>query len=244
MEKIKTTVQNRNSGGIGTKNEKSLHAGIKERYALPGDDFERRVDGYIVDLVRETPGKADLLLIEIQTGNFAAIGKKLRALVKNHQVRLVYPIPQEKWIIRETAIGELITRRRSPKRGKIFDLFKELVRIPDIITEENFSIEVLFIREEEIRCLDGLGSWRRKGVSIKDRKLLDVIARIEFRTKEDFLKLLPQGMPEPFSNKILAKNASISTKMAQRMTYCLRKMGVIKEVGKTRNELLFDKTSI
>ena len=222
--------------GIGLEKERSLHASIKEWLALPGDRFEVSVDNFIVDIVRND------LLIEIQTKNFSNIRKKLYALIKNHPLQLIYPIPKEKWIVQVGKTdNEIVNRRISPKKGKLIDLFDELVRIPDLINEENFSIAVLMIQEEEIRCRDGKGSWRRKGVSIKDRKLIDVIEKIEFNHKRDFLEFLPEELDRPFSNKTLAKCIGIPVYKARKMTYCLKKMGVIKEVGKNRNELLFEK---
>src|SRR5919106_3118329 len=80
--------------GIGLINEKPLHASLKQWYARPGDRFEVPVDGFVIDIVR------DDLLIEIQTRNFASIKSKLTKLVCCHKVRLVYPIVQEKWIVR------------------------------------------------------------------------------------------------------------------------------------------------
>ena len=77
---------------IGTLNEKPLHAALKAWYAQPGDQLEAKVDGYIIDIVRGD------LLVEIQTRNFAAIKRKLLALVPHHPVQLVYPIAREKWI--------------------------------------------------------------------------------------------------------------------------------------------------
>ena len=152
-------------------NEYSLHSAIKNWYSLPGDKFEVRIDGFIVDIVRES------LLIEIQTKNFSAIKKKLTKLLENHEVRLVYSIPQQKWIVYVTESGEIVRRRKSPKKGRLSDLFYELVRTPNLIKEENFSLDVLMIEEEEVRCNDGKGSWRR-GVSIKDRKLMNVHSNV------------------------------------------------------------------
>ena len=65
---------------IGTLNEKPLHAALKDWYAQPGDQFEVSVDGFVVDLVRGD------LLVEVQTGNFAAIKRKVKALVKLYNV--------------------------------------------------------------------------------------------------------------------------------------------------------------
>jgi Cof subfamily protein (haloacid dehalogenase superfamily) len=226
---------------INTSNEGTLHANIKEWYSLPGDRFEEKVDGYIIDLIREGEQR---LLIEVQTGHFEAIGRKLKTLIQNHKVRLIFPIAREKWILKINTSGEIISRRRSPKTGKPVELFKELLRIPEIIRHENFSLEILMVKMEEIRCADGRGSWRRGGVSIKDRRLIEVFDKLLFVTRSDFLKFIPEGLQRPFTNKTLAKNLGQSIYTARKVTYCLKKMDVIKETGKNRNELLFEVVEI
>ena len=157
----------------------------------------------------------------------------------NNQVRLVYPIAKIKWIAHVSMSGELVRRRKSPKKGKVADLFYELVHAPRLVKDSNFSFEVLLIEEEEIRCNDGRGSWRRRGASVKDRKLLQVFDRIVFENQQDFLKFLPQELDEHFTNKVLAQKLGITVRLAQKITYCLRRMGAISVAGKRRNELLF-----
>ncbi|MFA5365211.1 MAG: hypothetical protein WC325_08540 [Candidatus Bathyarchaeia archaeon] len=215
-------------------NEYSLHLAIKDWYSLSGDRFEVRVDDFVVDVVR------DSLLIEIQTKNFSAIKKKLVKLLENHQVRLVYPIAQQKWIVHVSESGEIVKRRKSPKKGRLSDLFYELVRTPSLVKEENFSLEVLLIEEEELRIDDGKGSWRRNGVSIKDRKLLNVYGTAFFENEQDFLRFLPCALTKQFTNSELAKQSGVSVKLAQKITYCLRKMGAIATVGKKGKELVFE----
>ena len=151
---------------IGSLNEGSLHAGVKAWCSRPGDRLEATIDGYVIDIVR------DDLLIEIQTGSFSSIRPKLRALVESHRVQMVYPIPRDKWIVVTSADGhEVIRRRKSPKRGRITDVFEHLVYLPMLMNEPRFSLRVLMTQQEEIRRDDGKGSWRRKGVSIVDRHL-------------------------------------------------------------------------
>jgi len=108
-----------------------------------------------------------------------------------------------------------------------------------MIGDENFSLEVLLIDEEEVRCNDGKGSWRRKGVSIKERKLLKVNDRILFQAKADYLKILPANLNRVFTTRELAKLAKISVRTARQITYCLRKSGVILLVENKRRELIF-----
>ena len=220
--------------GINTENERSLHAAIKRWYAQPGDRLEAMVDGYIVDIVRGDT------LIEVQTGGFASIRRKLERLVENHPVRLVYPIPQQRWIVElDPVTGQRVSRRKSPKRGKLTDLFGELVRIPHLMTEANFQLEVLLVQEEQIRCADGRGSWRRKGVSIVDRELIDVLERATFGSKDDLLRLLPQDLAECFTNRDLADGMKMRIAQVRRMTYSLRKMGALRHVGRRGREMLF-----
>lgn len=224
---------------IGLAKERSLHAAIKEWYAQPGDVFEAGVDGYVIDLLRPLGPDGQKLLIEIQTRNFTAIGPKLRALVSRYPVRLVYPIPRLKTIIRITAEGEVSSRRRSPKTGTVLDLFSELIRIPQLINEPNFSIEVLLIQEEEIRRADGRGSWRRKGVSIADRRLVAVEERLLFKERDDFRRFLPPELPIPFSNKEYARCCRCTIYQARKLTYSLKKMGLLYQTGKRGNQLLY-----
>jgi hypothetical protein len=218
--------------------ESSLHSAIKKWYFLEGDKLEVKVDGFVVDIVRGD------LLIEIQTANFSAIKSKLLRLLNEHKVRLVYPIPRRKWIVhKSTATGETFGRRRSPKKGRLPDLFSELIRIPTLFSKGNFSIEVLMIEVEETWCNDGRGSWRRKGASIEDRQLIRVFERQIFEHKTDFLKILPNDLPDPFSNRNLAQSLGIPVNQSRKMTYSLKKMGTITNVGKKGNQMLFARSN-
>jgi hypothetical protein len=222
------------SVGIGTLQETSLHAGLKSWYARPGDRLEQRVDGYIVDIFREDT------LIEIQTGNFSAIKSKLARLVEHYCVHLVYPIAQKKWIVRVDNDGRMTGRRKSPKRGCFEDLFVELVRIPGLVSHTNFTLEVLLTWEEEVWLKDNRGSWRRRGWSIADRRLLNVVDRRLLASPDHFQAFLPDSLQFPFTTSELAKAIHKPIYLAQKMAYCLRTMGVIEIVGKQGNSYLYE----
>jgi len=212
--------------GIGTLNEKPLHAALKAWYAQPGDQIEFQVDGFVIDIVR------DDLLLEIQTGNFAAIKSKLADLVKGHRVRLIYPIALEKWIIKlAKESGDEETRRKSPKRGRVEDLFDAMVSFPHLLAERNFSLEVVLIKEEEVRRYDGRRNWRRKGWAIDERRLVEVVDQKLFEGPADWLALIPQDL-ESFTTKDLADTVGIRRPLAQKMAYCLRKAKAIELIGK------------
>ena len=219
--------------GIGLLNEKPLHASLKQWYARPGDRLEVKVDGFVIDIVR------DDLLIEIQTGNFSSIKSKLIKLAHSHRVRLIYPIVQEKWIIR-LATGERgkAIRRKSPKRGRIEDLFWELVSIPRLLTNPNFSLEVLMIRQEEVRRYEGKRKWRRRGWAIEGRQLLEVVDRRLFGEPADWLRFLPEGL-QSFTTLDLAMEIATGRELAQKMAYCLRESRMIELIGRRGRSNLY-----
>jgi hypothetical protein len=152
----------------------------------------------------------------------------------------MHPIAQERFVVRVDADGVVVSRRKSPRRGTIYHLFTELVRIPQLVTHPNFSLEVLLIREEQIWLDDARGSWRRKGWSIHDRRLLDVIESIVLATPADFAALLPATLPEPFTTKELAAAIKQPPALAQKMAYCLREMNVIIISGKRGRALVYE----
>lgn len=218
--------------GIGTFKENSLHASIIQWVSRPGDRFEAEIDGYIVDIMR------DDLIIEIQTQNFSKIRRKIQALCNNHKIHLFHPIAYQKWIIKEERNGERIGRRKSPKRGRVEELFSELIRTPSILKQDNLSIYVLLVDLDEVWRNDGKGSWRRKKWSIADRNLIDVKEKHEFQHPNELLRLFPPTLPNPFTNKDLATHLKVSRSLAGKMTYCMRKMDEIKVVGKQGNAYL------
>ena len=210
--------------GIGLLNEKPLHASLKQWYARPGDRFEVPVDGFVIDIVR------DDLLIEIQTRNFSSIKSKLNDLACRHQVRLVYPIVQEKWIVR-SANGKGDTRRKSPKKGRMEDLFQELVSIPQLLLNPNFSLEVLMIRGEEVRRYNETRRRVRRRWLIEGRRLLDVLDQRSFGHSADWLRFVPDGL-ESFTTSDLAIRMNTRRDLAQKMAYCLREARMIELIGK------------
>lgn len=219
---------------IGTLRETSLHAELKNWYAGPGDILEREIDGYIIDIIR-----GDYLL-EIQTGNFANIKTKLNSLLLKYKVRIIHPVAQEKWIVRIGDNAAQISSRKSPKRGKPEDIFYYLVNIADLLTHPNLSFEIIMTKQNECWLNDGKGSWRRKGWSIIDRQLLEIVSSIRIESVKDFLVFMPTNLSHSFTNKELAATLKIPPRLAQKMTYCLRSAKLIHLVGKRGNAFLYE----
>jgi hypothetical protein len=224
------------SPALSTYREGSLHASAKEIYAREGGLIEESVGGYFVDVVRDDE------LIEIQTASFASAARKLRRLVVDHRIALVHPIAVERWLLRVDADGAVISRRRSPKHGLPLDVFEELVAFPELVAHPNFRIELLMIREEEIRGPIPAGTryryprdWRRL-----DRRLLEVVQTIRVDVPADLLGLLPDGLPSPFTTADIVAASRRSKRLSMRAAYCLSKAGATRCVGRAGRLLVYE----
>jgi hypothetical protein len=218
-------------------NEKPLHAALKEWYRIDGDELEVPVEEFVVDIVR------DGLLIEIQTRGFAAMRRKLDRLLDAHSIRLVYPVAEEKWIVKLDGRGSEVSRRRSPKRGITADVCAELVSFPSLLSHPHFTLEVALIEEEEIRRPDAKKGWRRGGFVIEERRLIAVHETVVLDSPvallDVLLDALPEDLPNPFTTAEIADGLGRSRHLAQEVAYCLRESEAIATVGRDKRGILY-----
>lgn len=217
---------------IGTLREQPLHAALKEHYRRPGDAVEVSLDGFVVDLVR---GRE---LVEIQTGSFASMRRKLDRLLDGHALRIVHPIAQTTWILKQEDSGEIVSRRRSPRRGQPTDVCSELVSFPTLLSHPNFRLDVVLVEAEEIRSRDDR-AWRRKGWSVTERRLVRVVECLELSQPHDLLGLLPQELPDTFDTADLAASLRRPRRAAQAVAYCLREAGVLEATSRGRSGIRY-----
>ena len=218
---------------VGTLGEKPLHAELKRRFAGPGYKAEVRVGRYVVDLLGPDE------IVEIQTRGFSALRRKLPILLAGHRVRVVYPVAQEKVIVRLDDDGVILGSRRSPKRGSVHDVFGELVAIPSLMCHPRLSVEVVLIREEEFRRHEPGRAWRRHGWVVQERHLGQIVGRRLLAGPDDLADLLPGRLPTEFTTADLAAAIQRPRRLAQQMVYCLREVGCVERVGKKGNALIY-----
>ena len=224
------------TGGIGVLGEKPLHADLKRRYTEPGDRVEVPMDGFVIDIVR--PDR----LVEIQTRGFSGMKRKLTCLLDSHAITVVHPIAAQKWILKVDDDGQVLSRRKSPKKGSAVDIFGELVSFPDLMTHPNLTLEVLLTSEQEVRRFDAKRAWRRHGWVVEERQLLDVSESFVFASVDSLIGLLPTGLPTEFTTASLAGALGRPRRLAQQMTYCLSRLGAIERVGKDRNAVVYGRS--
>jgi stalled ribosome alternative rescue factor ArfA len=217
---------------IGTRCESSLHRALKFTYA--GRRTEKEVAGYVADGI-----SAEGEFIEVQIGSFAPLRQKAPKLAQLGGLRIIYPVFIVKYIEVFDLKGKRAYRRKSPRRGTPWDLFDALVHAPELPLTRGLTIELVLLDVSEQRIRDGKGSWRRKGVSIKDHTLLAVHERICLEKPADYFRFIPFTRKECFTSASLAEKAGIRRELAQKTLYVLAKLGIIEKTGKERNALVY-----
>lgn len=200
-----------------------MHAALKLHVSQPGDRFEVPMHGFVVDVVRGDT------LIEIQTGGFAAMGRKLDHLLADYHVHIVHPIAVEQWIERRE-----IPTRKSPKKGCLHDVFNELVSVPTLLDHPNLTLEVFLVQVDVIKVEDPTMRRRRGGWRTVDRRLRSIISQHGFRTTADLVALLPDDLPQPWTTKDVAVLGRLPRRTAQQMAYVLKANEVITEVRRDK----------
>lgn len=220
--------------GIGTLGEKLMHRVLKFYIESDPAFHEIPVSGYFADVLRSEE------IFEIQTRGFERLVPKLNVLLPKYRITVVYPIIAQKNLIwLDMQSGELTAPKRSPKHGKPCYALPELVRIIDLLDNDNMSVNLLMLKADEYRMLDGWDKTRHKGATKIDKiptELLDVI-RVE--SLDDIYKLFPSELSEKFSAKDFYKAIGRGGRGAWLTLKILVNKGVLKIVEKKGNAYLY-----
>ena len=219
---------------IGELNERSLHRALKARYAAGGNATEQTIGGFVADVV------VGDRIVEVHTGSFSPLKRKLPRLLERHPVTLVHPVAQDRYIVKAAADPRVpAKRRKSPKHGSVFDVFSALVGIPALLAHPNLTLEVVLTVEEEIRAINEGRRRRRHGWVRVDRRLVDVVATCTITSMADLFAMLDEGLPERFTTDDLAAAMRLSRRLAGQAAFCFREGGVSEVCGKRGNALVY-----
>lgn len=222
--------------GIGTLGEKTMHAVLKHYFEPYTANHEVRVGGFVADIVGENG------IIEIQTGNFNKLRKKLESFLDVSIVTVVYPIPSTKWIVWiDPSTGEITDKRKSPKKGTPYEVFPELYKIKSFITHENFRLCIVLIDTIEYRKLDGWSNDKKKGSSRYERIPIELVDEIYIENLSDYQKLIPDNIPENFTSKDYKNATKLSLRKAQVAMNVLKYTNAIKQKGKDGRSYLYER---
>ena len=228
-------------GGIGTLNEKTLHAVIKQ-YIEPNESFREVKIGVgrtVADIFNDNG------IVEIQTRSYEKLVKKLPRLFDIAPVTVVLPLPHLKsvsWI--DTESGETTKKRKSPKTGRVYDCLYELAKIKKLLTNERLSIRIMLIDMDEYRNLDGWGNGGKRGSSRHDRVPTELHSEYILQKNEDYLIFIPETLPQTFTLKDYMKHAKLKQRHGAAGLYILRELGIVSLVGKHGRENLYQLNTV
>ncbi|MCI8929038.1 MAG: hypothetical protein HFI96_15380 [Lachnospiraceae bacterium] len=213
----------REGRSIGTYKEKTLHAILKDYYAPDKSMQEISVDGYVADIYTGQE------IIEIQTANFNKMRAKLNCFLPNYPVTVVYPIARIKylsWI--DEATGECSKPRKSPVKGSVYRAFVELYKIKSILSQENLCLCFPLLEVEEYRLLNGWSQDKKKGSCRYDRIPRALLDEIRLEKPEDYLRLIPENLPEPFTALEFGKAVGEKKQIAGIVLHVLNYLNVLE----------------
>ena len=227
--------KDREKCGIGTLGEKTLHAVLKQYFEPQTEKQEIKIGRYVADIVSENG------IIEIQTRAFNTLRKKLESFLEFTDVTVVYPIPKTKWLCwidKET--GEVSKQRKSPKTGTIYDAFFELYKIKHLLTNPKLNFCFVLLELTEYRYLNGWSKDKKRGSSRCDRIPGDINEIVYIRDINDYLKFLPENLPQNFTTKDYSKLTKLNLSSSQTALNVLNYIGAVRRVGKSGNMHLYD----
>ncbi|NLJ96952.1 MAG: hypothetical protein GX321_07325 [Clostridiales bacterium] len=222
--------------GIGTLREKTVHSVLKNYYETDPKNHEVRIDGFVADIFNQHE------IIEIQTQGFDRLRKKLPVFLEQYPVTIVYPVPFTKiirWVNPTT--GEITPPRKSPKRGRPHDIFPELYKIKNLLTNPNLRIKIVMLNMEEYRFLDGWSEDKKKGSTRCDRIPTDLIEEFNITKPNDYSLLIPESLSIEFTSTDFKKASGLSRKVASTAVHILNYVGSIEKIGKKGRAYLYTK---
>lgn len=210
---------------IGIQKEHELHKVIKYMIDPTGNNHEIRVGNKIADIY------IDGQIYEVQTKAFNKLRDKLDVFLKKYQVTICYPLIRVKKINLINDVGEIISTRKSPKKGKTIDALFELYRIKKYLDNKNLRIMVMLIDIEEYQQVVNKSYKNRRG-RLKTNQIPTMLNEVIYlNNKDDYQKILPE-LPDNFSASEFAKELKVSTRKISYIIQVLKYLNVIEVIKK------------
>ncbi|MDR2546563.1 MAG: hypothetical protein LBC96_03505 [Lachnospiraceae bacterium] len=220
--------------GIGTMQEKTLHAVLKYYYAPCEETHEIPIGSYIADIF---DGR---MITEIQTAKLFNLRAKLSSYLPSYPVTVVYPLVRTKWLgWIDTETGASSKLRKSTRQGTVYHAFAELYWIKSFLTDDNIRFSFPIVDVEEYRLLDGYSRDKKRGSHRYDRIPICLADEVHIECVEDYLQFIPYDLAEPFTVKELAKRVKINHRSAGYVLNVLCHLGTIKRVANRGKEYCY-----
>ena len=161
-------------------------------------------------------------------------------------MRIVHPIAHIKWLRwMDTETGELTERHRSPKKGSVKDIARELYWLLPYLAEQRLTLCLPLLEIEETRLLDGWGNGGKRGSSRYDRFALALCDEIVLSSPEDYAAAFlppPDRLPSPFTAAGYAKASGLRGKAVYSMLRMLTDLGFLVPAEKRGRAATWERT--
>lgn len=224
-------------GSVGTQNEKLIHSALKNYYAPFSDEQEIKIGNYFADAVCEDG------IFEIQSKHLYRLSDKLSAFLPAAKVNVVYPLICEmKTVFINSQSGEIVGETPSAKCKTLIKAFEEMYSIRRFLNDENLTVMIAKLKIEKRVYFKGekipdLRSRTARKNCVIEKIPVEIKDEIVFKCRADYKALVPKGLSENFTKKDFLKAAK-DAKSSLRLEV-LRAVGIIKQVGKRKQEYLY-----
>ena len=232
---LKETLETeRLKNGIGTYSEGTLHDVLKKYFEPSTERHELKVGKYVADIVGQNG------IIEIQTRQLFRMKDKIKAFLEVSDVTVVHPVSAVRyvsWIDSQT--GEVVGRRKSPSKGNLYEAMVELYSLREFVADPGFHFVVVLLETEELKDFKLNKYGKKKSVRRFDRIPLRLISEEHFFCKDDYFRLIPDGLADRFTSADFAKNAKIHRSLAQAVLNLFNGMGIVERVDRNKNGYIY-----
>lgn len=143
----------------------------------------------------------DTGIMEIQTRSFRTLRKKLESFLDGFPVTVVYPVPAVKWLcwIDDETIGSLQSEKAAPGH-RVRHHSRAVSDQESFASKTALRFQIVLLELTEYRHLNGWSRDKKKGSSRCDRIPERIIEEICLDTPADYLRFLPDGLPQVFTS--------------------------------------------
>ncbi len=207
---------------IGTANETSLHAAVKNLLDPDPAHQEVRIGAHIADVYDGAH------IFEVQTRGLYRLRTKVTELLAFAPVTVVYPAAAVKriwWTDPET--GAVSGGRRGSRPATPYTLWRELPALESLFGTPGFAVRMLLVEVDEYRLLDGFGAQKKRRATHTDRVLRSVLDDFTVSRPAELLSLVPDKLPRPFTSRDFAAAAHIPRSDAQKALSMLTRLSLL-----------------
>lgn len=187
---------------------------------------------------------ADVLIndciYEVQTKAFNLMRNKLDLFLPSYNVTIVYPIAYRKNIYMTNSFGEVVSVKKSPKKGQVLDIFFELYKIKNYLKHDNLHFKIIMLNMDEYRVYTDKVRWHSKGYERENQIPNEIVEIYDINKSTDFIDiLLSYNLPSTFDSKMFSKITKLTMNRASTALNVLTYLEVVCRIGKQGNSYIY-----